>query len=58
MKHAITNSLNAANYYREKNQRLAIEIVANGPGVRMFRTDTSRSRICCGCCASPFRRSG
>jgi uncharacterized protein len=41
MKHAITNSLNAIKNYREKNEPVAIEIVAYGPGVHMFRADTS-----------------
>jgi intracellular sulfur oxidation DsrE/DsrF family protein len=41
MKHAITNSLNAIRNYSEKNEPVAIEIVAYGPGVRMFRADTS-----------------
>ena len=41
MKHAITNSLNAFKNYGEKNEQVAIEIVAYGPGVHMFRADTS-----------------
>jgi intracellular sulfur oxidation DsrE/DsrF family protein len=41
MKHAITNSLNAMKNYGEKGERAAIEIVAYGPGVHMFRADTS-----------------
>ena len=41
MKHAITNSLNALKNYREKGEPAAIEIVAYGPGVHMFRADTS-----------------
>ncbi|MDB5567768.1 MAG: hypothetical protein JWP84_4334 [Tardiphaga sp.] len=41
MKHAITNSLNAIKAYREMNEAVAIEIVAYGPGVHMFRADTS-----------------
>lgn len=41
MKHAITNSLNALKSYGEKSEPVAIEIVAYGPGVHMFRTDTS-----------------
>ena len=41
MKHAITNSLNAIKNYGEKNEPVAIEIVAYGPGVHMFRADTS-----------------
>ena len=41
MKHAITNTLNAIKNYSEKNEPVAIEIVAYGPGVHMFRADTS-----------------
>ena len=41
MKHAITNSLNMIKSYSEKNEPVAIEIVAYGPGVHMFRADTS-----------------
>jgi uncharacterized protein len=41
MKHAITNSLNAIKNYGEKNESVAVEIVAYGPGVHMFRADTS-----------------
>jgi len=41
MKHAITNSLNAFKNYTDKNEPVAIEIVAYGPGVHMFRADTS-----------------
>ena len=41
MKHAITNSLNALKNYGGKGEPAAIEIVAYGPGVHMFRADTS-----------------
>ena len=41
MKHAITNSLNAIKAYRDLNETFAIEIVAYGAGVHMFRADTS-----------------
>jgi uncharacterized protein len=41
MKHAITNSLNAMKNYSDKKEPVAIEIVAYGPGVHMFRSDTS-----------------
>ena len=44
MRHAITNSLNAAKHYRDKNEPLAIEIVAYGQGIHMFRADTSPVR--------------
>ncbi len=41
MKHAVTNALNLLNSYKEKNKPVSVEIVAHGPGVRMFRADTS-----------------
>jgi intracellular sulfur oxidation DsrE/DsrF family protein len=41
MRHAITNSLNAIKSYGDKNEAVAIEIVGYGPGVHMFRVDTS-----------------
>lgn len=41
MKHAITNSLNALKNYGDKHEPAALEIVAYGPGVHMFRADTS-----------------
>jgi intracellular sulfur oxidation DsrE/DsrF family protein len=41
MKHAITNALNAIRNYSEKNEPVAVEIVAYGPGINMFREDTS-----------------
>lgn len=44
MRHAITNALNAAKSYSEKNEPVAIEIVAYGPGGHMFRADTSPVR--------------
>lgn len=41
MKHAIANSLNATKYYQERNETIDVEIVAYGPGIHMFRADTS-----------------
>ena len=41
MKHAISNTLNAIRNYNEKNEPVAVEIVAYGPGIHMFRDDTS-----------------
>jgi uncharacterized protein len=41
MKHAITNSLNAITAFQQENEPVAIEIVAYGPGIHMFRVDTS-----------------
>jgi len=44
MRHAITNALNAAKSYGANNEPVAVEIVAYGPGVHMFRADTSPVR--------------
>jgi intracellular sulfur oxidation DsrE/DsrF family protein len=41
MRHVIANALNLAQAYGEVDQPSSIEIVAYGPGVHMFRTDTS-----------------
>jgi intracellular sulfur oxidation DsrE/DsrF family protein len=41
MKHAIANAVNAARYYKEKQEAIDIEIVTNGAGVNMFREDKS-----------------
>ncbi|MFC0240980.1 DsrE family protein [Rhodopseudomonas telluris] len=41
MKHAITNSLNLLKAYGDRNEAAAVEIVAYGAGVNMFREDTS-----------------
>lgn len=41
MKHAISGSINAAQYYNSRHENVAIEIVANAAGIRMFREDTS-----------------
>jgi intracellular sulfur oxidation DsrE/DsrF family protein len=38
---ALHNIANAANYYAERNEKVAIELVANGPGYTMLRADTS-----------------
>lgn len=44
MMHAVSNSLNLLKHYREKGETVRIEIVAYGPGISMFRTDTSPVR--------------
>ena len=44
MRHAISNSVNLSNAYREKNEPIDIEIVAYGAGINMFRMDTSPVR--------------
>ncbi len=38
---ALHNIANAADYYAEHKQSVAIELVANGPGYTMLRADTS-----------------
>jgi uncharacterized protein len=41
MRHAISNALNAAKAYKEVNESLEVQIIAYGPGIHMFRADTS-----------------
>jgi intracellular sulfur oxidation DsrE/DsrF family protein len=41
MRHTISNVINATKHYQERNETVDIEIVAYGPGVHMFRSDTS-----------------
>lgn len=41
MGHAISYSLNIARSYAAKNERVMIEVVANGSGIKVFRADTS-----------------
>jgi intracellular sulfur oxidation DsrE/DsrF family protein len=38
---ALHNIMAAADYYAERQQTVAIELVANGPGYAMLRADTS-----------------
>jgi hypothetical protein len=38
---ALNNAANAIKYYSSKNQSIAVEIVAYGPGLNMLREDTS-----------------
>jgi intracellular sulfur oxidation DsrE/DsrF family protein len=38
---ALNNVRNINEYYKEKGETVAIEVVAYGPGLHMFRTDTS-----------------
>jgi len=44
---ALNNAINMANYYDAQGDEVVIELVAYGPGVHMFREDTSpvRQRI-------------
>lgn len=44
MKHAISNSVNLITHYRKMAEAVRVEIVAYGPGINMFRTDTSPMR--------------
>jgi intracellular sulfur oxidation DsrE/DsrF family protein len=41
MRHAISNALNAAKAFKDVNEPLSVEIVTYGPGIHMFRADTS-----------------
>jgi uncharacterized protein len=38
---ALNNAQNVVEYYRDKHQDVAVEIVAYGPGLNMLRDDTS-----------------
>lgn len=38
---ALNNAANVTKYYEEKGEKVEIEIVAYGPGLHMYRTDTS-----------------
>jgi intracellular sulfur oxidation DsrE/DsrF family protein len=38
---ALNNAKNVTEYYREKGEDVAIELVAYGPGLHMLRADTS-----------------
>ncbi|MBV9248187.1 MAG: DsrE family protein [Acetobacteraceae bacterium] len=41
MNTALNNAENLAQYYKEKGEKIDIEFVAYGPGLSMFRSDTS-----------------
>ena len=41
MRHALSYAINLNRYYTGMGQPVAVEIVANGAGLRLFRTDTS-----------------
>ena len=41
MKIVLNNAENVTKYYRDKGEDVKIEIVAHGPGLHMFREDTS-----------------
>src|ERR1700749_3970402 len=38
---ALNNATNIIDYYRAKNEEVDIDLVTYGPGLNMFRTDTS-----------------
>ena len=38
---ALNNAANVTKYYEDKGEEVEIEIVAYGPGLHMYRTDTS-----------------
>ena len=38
---ALNNATNVAQYYRDRNEKAAIEIITFGPGLHMLRDDTS-----------------
>jgi uncharacterized protein len=38
---ALNNATNVAQYYKDRNEKVAIEIVTFGPGLHMLRDDTS-----------------
>ena len=44
MKMALNNAKNVTKYYLSKGEKVAIEIVAYGPGLHMLRADTSPVR--------------
>ena len=41
MGHAISYSMNIARAYRARNEKVKVEIVANGSGIKLFRADIS-----------------
>ncbi len=38
---ALNNATNVAQYYKDRGEKVAIEVVAFGPGLHMLRDDTS-----------------
>lgn len=44
MKHAISNALNLVKYYQGNGEPVKIDFVTYGPGITMFRADTSPVR--------------
>lgn len=44
MGHAISYSMNISRAYGSRNEKVKIEIVANGTGIKLFRADTSTLR--------------
>lgn len=44
MRHAISYPMNLTRAYAARNERVKVEIVANGPGIKLLRADTSPLR--------------
>ena len=44
MGHAISYSMNISRSYAERNEKVTIEVVANGSGIKLFRADASPLR--------------
>ena len=44
---ALNNAMNVAQYYKDRDEKVAIEVITFGPGLHMLREDTSpvKSRI-------------
>lgn len=42
---ALNNAQNIVGYYKEKGEEAMVEIVADGPGLNMLRTDTSPTQV-------------
>ncbi len=38
---ALNNAMNVAQYYKDRNEKVAIEVITFGPGLHMLRDDTS-----------------
>ena len=41
---ALNNATNVAQYYKDRGEKVAIEVVTFGPGLHMLRDDTSPVR--------------
>ena len=38
---ALNNATNVAQYYKDRDEKVAIEVITFGPGLHMLRADTS-----------------